>query len=163
MAAKSEQRLAHICILVRDMDRAIEHYTRILSAISPQMSEQNIAKQEAFAGKDRYLTAFFPSTGSGCDIQLLQPLDKEFPLYRRLESHGEGLHHICFSTERLEDTFRQLKDRGVTLHGNQFIADVHNPGLRWFWILPQYAHGVLIEVIDAYNLDKGMLTRDENS
>ncbi|MFC2060764.1 VOC family protein [Chloroflexota bacterium] len=163
MARKSEHRLAHICILVRDIDKAIEHYANVLSAVAPQMQEQKIVKQEAFAGKDRYLTAFFPSAGEGCDIQLLQPLGKESPLYKRLERHGEGMHHICFSTKRLEDTFRQLKNQGVSLHGEQFIADINNPYLRWFWVLPQYTHGVLIEVIDDYDLAEGILTRDEST
>jgi methylmalonyl-CoA epimerase len=162
MARKSEHRLAHICILVRDIDKAIEHYTSILSAVAPQMQEQKIAKQESFAGKDRYMTAFFSSAGEGCEIQLLQPLDKESPLYQRLEQHGEGMHHVCFSTKRLDDTFQQLKNRGVSLHGESFIVDVNQPRLRWFWVLPQYAHGVLIEVIDNYKLVEGVLAPDEN-
>ena len=160
MAKPTKHRLAHICILVRDIDKAMEHYTRILSAVAPQMLRRKIAEQESYAGKDRYLTTFFPAAGEACEIQLLQPLNSESPLYKRLEQHGEGIHHICFSSSQLEDTFKQLKEQGVSLHGDQFIADVNNPTLRWFWILPRYAHGVLIEVIDNYKLLDGMLTRD---
>jgi len=160
MATPIKHRLAHICILVKDIDQAMEHYKNILSATAPQMLKRKIAKQESFAGKDRYLTAFFPAIGEGCEIQLLQPLDTESPLYRRLEKYGEGIHHICFSSSRLEDTFQKLREKGVSLHGDQFIADVNNPSLRWFWIMPKYAHGVLIEVIDNYRLVDGMLSRD---
>ena len=160
MATPIKHRLAHICILVKDIDQAMEHYKNILSATAPQMLKRKIAKQESFAGKDRYLTAFFPAIGEGCEIQLLQPLDTESPLYRRLEKYGESIHHICFSSSRLEDTFQKLKEKGVSLHGDQFIADVNNPSLRWFWIMPKYAHGVLIEVIDNYRLVDGMLSRD---
>jgi methylmalonyl-CoA epimerase len=160
MATPIKHRLAHICILVKDIDQAIGHYKNILSATAPQMLKRKMAKQESFAGKDRYLTAFCPAIGEGCEIQLLQPLDTESPLYRRLEKYGEGIHHICFSSSRLEDTFQKLREKGVSLHGDQFIADVNNPSLRWFWIMPKYAHGVLIEVIDNYRLVDGMLTRD---
>jgi len=160
MARPAKHRLAHICILVRDIDKAMEHYTRILSCVAPRMLKRKIAKQESYAGRDRYLTAFFPAAGEACEIQLLQPLDSESPLYKRLEQHGEGIHHICFSSSQLGDTFKELKEQGVSLHGDQFIADINNPALRWFWILPRYTHGVLIEVIDNYKLVDGMLTRD---
>jgi len=150
MAGMVKQRLAHICILVRDIDQAIDHYTKILGAVCPQLLKEGVAKEERFAGKDRYVTAFFRAAGSGCDIQLLQPLDPQSPLYKRLEKHGEGLHHIAFASSQLEDTFQQMKKKGVSLHGDQFIFDTNAPDTRWVWIMPQYAHGVLIEVMDEY-------------
>ena len=150
MTDRVKQRLAHICILVKDIDRAIEHYANILGAVSPQLLKEKVAKEERFAGKDRYATTFFRAPGSGCDIQLLQPLDPESPLFKRLEKHGEGLHHIAFASSQLEDTFQQMKKRGVSLYGDQFIFDANAPDTRWVWIMPKYAHGVLIEVMDEY-------------
>ena len=160
MDRKIEHRLAHICILVKDIDLAIEHYKRMLQTVAPQILESPITKQESYAAGDCYLTAFFPASGAACDIQLLQPLDVNSSLGRRLAQYGEGIHHICFSTASLEDTFKQLKEQGVSLHGEQFVADENNPTLRWFWILPKYSHGVLIEVIDNYRLVEGILKRD---
>jgi len=159
MERSGKERLAHICILVRDIDRAIEHYRNILEAVAPHLLESEIAKQECFAGKDRYVTAFFPAVGEACDIQLLQPLDPESPLYKRLEEHGEGVHHIAFSAPHLEDAFQQLKEKGVSLHGDEFISDVGNQSIRWVWVLPKYAHGVLIEVMDPYKVVDGVLNR----
>lgn len=160
MAKTVKHRLAHICVLVKDIDQAIEHYTNILGAVSPKLLEKKVAKQESFAGKDRYLTTFFPAAGDACDIQLIQPLNPESPLYKRLEQRGEGVHHIAFTSSHLEDTFQQLKEKGVSMHGDEFIQDVDKPGIRWGWILPKYAHGVLIEVMDDYKVEEGLLTRD---
>jgi methylmalonyl-CoA/ethylmalonyl-CoA epimerase len=150
MADMVKQRLGHICILVKNIDPAIEHYANILAAASPQLLKEKVTKEERVAGKDRYVTAFFRAAGSGCDIQILQPLDQESPLYKRLEKHGEGLHHIAFTSSHLEDTFQHLKEKGVSLHGDRFIFDANAPDTRWVWITPQYAHGVLIEVMDEY-------------
>jgi methylmalonyl-CoA epimerase len=150
MEQAAKQRLAHICILVKNIDDAIEHYTGILGAASPHLLREKVNKEERLAGSDRYLTAFFRAPGDGCDIQILQPLDPGSPLYKRLEKHGEGLHHIAFSSTRLEDTFQQLKEKGVSLQGDQFIYDANVPDTRWVWIAPRYAHGVLIEVMDEY-------------
>lgn len=160
MAKQVQHRLAHICILVKDINQAIEHYTKILTATAPELLIQIITTQECYAGEDRYLTAFFPAAGNGADIQLMQPLDSESPLGRRLQQRGEGIHHIAFTSSHLEDTFYQLKENGVSMHGNDFIADVENPSLRWAWVLPKYAHGVLIEVMDNYKLVDGILARN---
>lgn len=160
MATQIQHRLAHICILVKDINQAIEHYTNILTATAPELLKQKITSQECYAEEDRYLTAFFPAEGNAVDIQLMQPLDLKSPLGKRLQQHGEGVHHIAFTSSHLEDTFRQLKENGVSMHGKEFIADVKNPSLRWAWILPKYAHGVLIEVMDNYKLIDGMLARD---
>jgi methylmalonyl-CoA/ethylmalonyl-CoA epimerase len=150
MEGPIKQRLAHICLLVKDIDRAIEHYTQILGAVSPSLLKETVIKEECLAGEDRYVTAFFRGVHEACDIQLLQPLDPGSPLSRRLEKHGEGLHHMAFASSNLEDTFQQLKQKGVGLHGDHFNYDVKAPDTRWVWITPQYAHGVLIEVMDEY-------------
>jgi catechol 2,3-dioxygenase-like lactoylglutathione lyase family enzyme len=150
MKETNHQRFAHICILVRDIDQAIAHYTNILGAASPRQFKEKVTKEECFAGKDRYVTAFFHAFGNGCDIQLLQPLEPGSPLYKRLETHGEGVHHLAFASSHLEDTFRQMQERGISLQGDRFFFDENAPQTRWTWISPQYAHGVLIEVMDEY-------------
>jgi methylmalonyl-CoA/ethylmalonyl-CoA epimerase len=66
----------------------------------------------------------------------------------RLEKHGEHIHHLAFSSLHLENTLKKLKTKGVALHSDDLIFDANNPSLRWNWILPQYAHGALIEVMD---------------
>ncbi len=160
MAKAERHRLAHICILVKDIDQAIEHYTNIFSVVAPEMLGQKIVSRENYAGADRYISVFFPAQGNACDIQLIQPLNPESPLYKRLERHGEGIHHICFTSSHLADTFQHLKEKGVHLQGDQFVVDAKNPTLRWTWILPGYAHGVLIEVLDNYKVVNGQSVKD---
>ena len=140
--------LDHVCLLVKDIDQAIEHYTNILGVTAPEVVERKVEKQEQFAGKDRYLSAVFVAGGDGCNIQLLQPLNPESPLYKRLEKHGEHVHHLGFTSAHLEDTFRRLKEKGVSLYGDQFVSPADDPNFRWTWIMPGYAHGALIEVMD---------------
>jgi methylmalonyl-CoA/ethylmalonyl-CoA epimerase len=49
MAGKVKQRLGHICILVKDIDRAIEHYANILGAVSPQLLKEKVTREERLA------------------------------------------------------------------------------------------------------------------
>jgi len=156
--------VAHLCILVADIDRAIEDYRRLFGTVCPALVEQPVVKQERWTENEKYITAFFAAPGEGCDIQLLQPPDEESPLHNRLEKYGEGVHHIAFSSSRLEDTYRYLKADGVSL-SNRLYSE-HPEGdsstdVRHFWILPRSAHGVLIELIDDYRTVNGMLTGRE--
>ena len=142
------QTLDHVCILVKDIDQAIEHYRNILSVCAPEVLKQKIEKYEAFAGEDRYVSALFPAGGEGCNIQLMQPLNPESRLYQRLQKYGEHIHHLGFTSRQLEKTLKGLKARKVALRSEELIFDVNHPELRWNWITPQYAHGALIEVMD---------------
>ncbi len=79
MSETIRQRLAHICILVRDIDQAIEHYRNILAAASPGWLKQEVVKEECLAGKDRYVTTFsahreMPATSSSCSLWIPDPL-----------------------------------------------------------------------------------------
>ncbi|MDD4860265.1 MAG: VOC family protein [Dehalococcoidales bacterium] len=150
-------RFAHVCILVKDIDAAIDHYTHILKALAPQMLKGKIAKMPSRMDDIDYLTAFFPAIGEACDIQLLQPVGTDSVLAQRLAEHGEGVHHIAFTTGHLPDTFTELKEQGVRLHGDNFLKDGSNPKLQIVWVHPKYAHGVLIEVMDEYKLEDGWL------
>lgn len=156
--------VAHVCILVADIDQAVEDYGRIFRAVSPELVDGKVVKQERWAADEKYITAFFGAAGDGCDIQLLQPPDERSPLHRRLEKYGEGIHHIAFASSHLEDSYQALRARGVSV--NDSLIPEHPEGddttdVRHFWILPRSAHGVLIEMIDEYQTANGMLTEKE--
>jgi len=150
MAKAVRHRLAHVCILVKDIDKAIAHFTNIISVTDPKLLKQKkVIKEERQSGDDRYMQAFFRAPGDACEIQLMQPLDPESSLYKYLERHGEGPHHICFTSSHLEDTFQQLKEKSVPLFGQQPTLDGDRLSQRYMWISPRYAHGLLIELMDA--------------
>ena len=80
--------VAHICIIVWNIEEAIERYSNILGVVAPELLEGKVVKQRRFAGKNEYVTAFFSSVGDACDIQLLQPPNPQSHLYKHLEKYG---------------------------------------------------------------------------
>ena len=153
--------VAHLCILVADIDKAIEDYRKIFGRISPELLERPVVKQVRWADDEKYVTAFFEASADACDIQLLAPPDKDSPLHKRLEKYGEGLHHIAFATAHLEDTYQQLKSDGVGVNDRVVVERPDGndaTDVSHFWILPKAAHGVLIEMIDHYRVQDGRLT-----
>ncbi len=46
--------LAHICLLVKDLDKAIEDWTKLLEILDPAQLEERIVRYDAFeGGEDR--------------------------------------------------------------------------------------------------------------
>jgi 4-hydroxyphenylpyruvate dioxygenase-like putative hemolysin len=62
--------------------------------------------------------ATFVSHG-GCEIELMQP-DPSSPLGRRLAKHGEGVHHLCLTTDDPAAVAQRLADDGISVGGEVF-------------------------------------------
>jgi methylmalonyl-CoA/ethylmalonyl-CoA epimerase len=140
--------LAHICLLVKDLDKAIEDWTTLLEILDPAQLEERIVRYDAFeGGEDRMRWATFVNPG-GAEIQLMEP-DPDSPLGRRLAKHGEGVHHLCFTVDDPEATSRRLAEAGVRTSG-EVSSDPTLPWQRWTWVLPDSAHGTLVEVARPY-------------
>src|SRR3954469_8602724 len=162
--------LAHVCLLVKDLDRAIEDWTKLLEILDPAQLEERIVRYDAFeGGEDRMRWATFVNAG-GAEIQLMEP-DPDSPLGRRLAKHGEHVHHICFTTDDPETISQRLADAGGSTRGEVssdprrpdaggsprggVSTDPTMPWQRWTWVLPDSAHGSLVEVARPYKAVDG--------
>jgi methylmalonyl-CoA epimerase len=79
----------------------------------------------------------------GGEIELLEPIDPQSSVAKFLESRGEGIHHICFEVENVDQELCMLADKGVQLLDKQ-----GRPGLagKVGFIHPKSTKGVLIEL-----------------
>ena len=78
---------AHVCLLVEDLDKAVEDWTKLLKVLDPGQLEEPLVRYEDFeGGEDRMRWATFVSHG-GAEIQLMEPA-ADSPLGRRLAKHG---------------------------------------------------------------------------
>jgi methylmalonyl-CoA/ethylmalonyl-CoA epimerase len=140
--------LAHIAFLVRDLDKAVEDWTKILSVLDPKQLDKKLVRYDDFeGGEDRMRWATFVSD-HGAEIQLIEPAPGT-PLGRRLEKHGEGVHHICLTTTDVEGSLDTLKAQGIQVVG-EVSGDPVMKWQKWGWIGPASSHGVLVEVAKPY-------------
>ena len=103
---------AHVCLLVNDLDKAVEDWTKILGALDPGQLEKRLVRYEEFeGGEDSMRWATFVSD-HGAEIQLMEPA-RDTPLGRRLEKRGEHVHHICFTTDDPGAATRALAEEGL--------------------------------------------------
>ena len=144
-----ERPFAHVCLIVHDIEKAMEDYRAILSAVDPQQLEEPTVYYEDFGmGEERLAFATFPS--SGCEIQLMQPKTPGTPLWERLQSRGEHVHHICFVAPKVEDLVAKLADADVEIVPQGISHDPQLPFQRWTFVHPKRSHGVLIELANEY-------------
>lgn len=109
-------RVHHVGVIVRDMEKAIEYYQSLgIGPFKPsgaQAGEVTIA-EGMYRGKP-YTAKTIISKGQvgGIELELLQhvegeSLDKEF-----LKARGEGINHIAFLVDDIEEEVGKLVEKG---------------------------------------------------
>lgn len=124
-------RIHHVGIVVRSLDEAFAFYRDALSL--PVHKEAVI--------QDQGVRAALLTIGES-EIELLEPIAPGTGVARFLEQRGEGLHHLCFETEDVNEELETAKRRGVTLIDQQPRAGL--AGMICF-LHPKSNHGVLVE------------------
>ena len=137
--------LAHICLIVEDLDQAIEDWSKILAVLDPAQLDEPIVRYDDFTGGADEMRWVTFVAGHGAEIQLCEPAP-ETPLGRRLAKHGEHVHHICFTTSDVGAAARRLADAGLDVDADNTYSDPELPWQHWTWVLPRSAHGVLVEI-----------------
>lgn len=126
-------RVDHIGIAVRDLDRALALYRDILGLHHEGTSHE----------VERKLLAAMLNCG-GTHVELLQATGPDSVIAKFIEKRGEGIHHVCFQVEDIRATLATLKAAGLRL-----VDEEPRPGVGGSlvaFIHPASAGGVLLEV-----------------
>lgn len=141
--------LAHICLLVRDLDEAIVRWTTLLGVLDPEQVKQDPVRYEHFEGGGDVVRMAIFASRTGCEIQLLQPLN-DGPSARLLASRGEGLHHIAFTPPDVARAAQELSAAGVRLTSETTMSDPDVPWLQFTFVAPGSANGAMLEICSQY-------------
>ena len=123
--------LDHIGIAVRSLDAAT-----IYEALGLDVEHVETVETQ------RVKTAFL-SVGDA-NIELLEPTSADSPVAKFIEKRGEGIHHICFRVEGIEEHLERLKSKGYRLINESPVPGAH--GCRVAFLHPAAGNGVLIEL-----------------
>jgi len=129
------KRIDHIGIAVKGIEQAGKFYTDILGLEIEDI--EHVADQKVNV-------AFVPVADS--EVELLASTDSDGPVAKYLDSRGEGVQHIAFRVEDIEEALKELKEKGVRLidqaprkgAGGAKIAFIH----------PKETNGVLVELCE---------------
>jgi len=127
--------IEHIGIAVVDLDAAIEFYQKVLGQECYNIEE---------VPDQKVRTAFFKVGQT--KIELLQSTDPEGPIGKFIEKKGEGIHHIAFSVDKIEEKLELISSMGVKLIDTKPRKGAE--GLDIAFLHPKSTAGVLIELCE---------------
>lgn len=130
--------IEHIGIAVRQLDEAISYYEKLLGTKCYAIEEVK---------DQRVRTAFFKVGQT--KIELLESNDPEGPVGKFIEKKGEGIHHIAFAVNGLEDALAEAKNEGIKLIDEQPRKGAE--GLHIAFLHPKSTFGVLTELCEDKN------------
>lgn len=130
--------IEHIGIAVKSLDESIPYYEEVLGLKCYAIEE--VAEQKV-------KTAFFMVGQT--KIELLESTDPEGPIGKFIEKKGEGMHHMAFAVEGLENALEETEKKGVRLIDKTPRKGAE--GLDIAFLHPKSTHGVLTELCEDKN------------
>jgi methylmalonyl-CoA/ethylmalonyl-CoA epimerase len=125
----------HIGVAVKSIDAAKQLYSELLGL--------NHAGSEIVA-EQKVTTAFFPVDDT--EVELLESTSDDGPIAKYIEKKGEGIQHIAFRVQNLEEAMAELKANGIKLIDEKPRRGAG--GAKIAFLHPQSTFGVLIELCE---------------
>lgn len=125
--------IEHIGIAVNSLDEAIPYYENMLGLKCYAVEE--VADQKV-------KTAFFMVGQT--KIELLESTDPEGPIGKFIEKKGQGVHHLAFAVDKVNESLNELGEKGVQLIDKTGRKGAE--GLTIGFLHPKSTMGVLTEI-----------------
>jgi methylmalonyl-CoA/ethylmalonyl-CoA epimerase len=125
------KRIAHLGVAVKDLDEALKFFTDGLPL--------ELTHTEDYQGMK---IGFIPVGESS--IELLQDVSGASNIKKFLDKNGEGIHHIAFEVDDINQAVVELKQKGVKLIDETPRAGAH--GMTIAFMHPKATHGILMEI-----------------
>lgn len=127
------EKLEHIGIAVKDLDKANDLFSRLLGRNHYKIEE---------VPSEGVVTSFFEV--SGVKIELLAATSQDSPIFRHIEKRGEGIHHLAFEVANLKEAVRKYEEEGFTPVNPEPSPGADNKLICF--LHPRTTNGVLIEL-----------------
>ena len=124
--------IEHIGIAVNNLESAIDFYEGVLGLKCYKIEEV----------ADQSVRTAFLMVGE-TKIELLESTDPDGPIGKFIEKKGEGIHHIAFAVEKIEDYLVHAESMGVRLIDSTPRRGAEDMDIAF--LHPKSAAGVLIE------------------
>ena len=126
-------KISHIGIAVNDLSSAKEIYKKLFQC---EPSEEEIVESQ------KVKVAKFKIGES--TIELLEPASQDSPIAKFIEKRGEGIHHIAYESDSINDDLKKLDENGFELINKEPVTGSDN--MQIAFIKPKSVGGVLTEI-----------------
>lgn len=128
-------KIDHIGVAVESLEESLKVYEGILGL--ELHGKETVAEQKV-------TTAFLPLGET--EVELLESTDPEGPIGKFIAAKGQGVQHIAFRVENIDEALAELKAKGVRLIDEK--ARYGAGGARIAFIHPKATNGVLVELCE---------------
>jgi methylmalonyl-CoA epimerase len=128
------KRLHHMGIAVKNLDDSMTLYEGMLGVKPLSVEEVPHLKMKVAIFKVGEV-----------EFELLQPTAPDSEVGRFIESHGQGVHHLCFEVDDVDAELTAMAGKGIRLidkQGREGIAG------KIGFLNPKSTQGVLIELVE---------------
>ena len=123
----------HIGVAVNSIDIALKFFKDTLG-LKLEGSE-TVAEQKV-------TTSFLPVGDT--EVELLQSTAPDGPIAGFIEKKGEGVQHIAFMVDNIEEALKELQDKGIRLIDK--VPRMGAGGKKIAFLHPKDTNGVLVEL-----------------
>jgi hypothetical protein len=112
--APNGETIRQICLVVRDLDRTMEQWSRL--GIGPWRVHDlgpNWVREMRFRGKPQTTAVKYASADWGpLNFELIEPGEEPNVYTEYLAAHGEGLHHLGYFVDDIEEAVAVMERLG---------------------------------------------------
>ncbi len=130
------EKISHLGIAVKNLDEAVSFYRDVLGL---SFGGYEVVEEQ------KVKTAIF--TVGETRIELLESTSPDGPIGKYIDKRGEGIHHLCFKVEDIEDAISCTIGKGVRMIDEVPKQGVH--GSKVGFLHPRSSFGVLIEFAEG--------------
>ena len=143
------KRLDQICLVVKDLQKTMEHYWNHFG-IGPwkiYLFEEPLLREMTIKGKlTKYKMQVAICQMENISIEIIQPISGDTIYKEFLEQKGEGLHHIGFVVQGLDEEIKRFDKRGW-----KPIQTGRFQGGGFAYFDTQEGFGTILEIIERSN------------
>ena len=126
--------ITEVGVAVRDLEKTTRMLVDILGGEAGQVLDV-----PAFGMRFRMVRL------GNVDLELMEPTDPDGMIAKFIQTKGEGLHHIAFAVDDIEESIMQLKEKGCKLV-NEKPLEIF--GGKVVFLHPKSFSGIAIELIE---------------
>ncbi len=130
--------IEHIGIAVKNLEESISYYEDVLGLkcyVIEEVKDQKVKTAFFMVGKTK--------------IELLETTAEEGPIGKFIEKKGEGVHHIAFAVEEIEEALTEAESKGIRLIDKTPRKGAENLDIAF--LHPKSTFGVLTELCENKN------------
>lgn len=131
----------HLGIAVRDLETSMELYKKLFGV-------QHFHRESVEAQKVEVASCNL----GGVLLELTAPTSEDSPIAKYIEKRGEGIHHVAFTTDAVNQELERLSGEGVQLINQTAQKGAHDMLIAF--LHPKSTGGVLMELCEPPTTDK---------